>query len=417
MCIRDRLSGWRGDRALNAGVLAAGIWMLMPLLATASLLVVQRMTTLSTMFMLLGLAGYLLARSRIDRNATRALFWMTVSLVGGTALAVLCKESGLLLPVFVLVLESTILHPPRHVANRSWRIWQAVILGTPLLFILVYLASSVPYPEALAMGRGYSGGERLMTEAGLLWVYLYKALLGMPSTLGIFQDPPIVATSFWHWPTLLACFSWLLLGGAAVVWRRRWPLFALAVLWFLAGHLIESTVIALELYFEHRNYLALVGPLFALSGFLMSLGKRARLTAIGVGTGFAVLNAYFLFVFASLWGEPSMASRYWAMRYPDSVRAVTNMATYQLSEEGPIRTIDTLDNFVERNPQHAYLRIQQLNLLCRIAPSANHEQLVGLTQRQLSSVDFTYTAGTMLSQLFDAAIATDCTSILSLIHI
>ena len=405
------LSGWQRDRAWTIGVLAAGIWMLLPLLATASLLVVQRMTTLSALFMLLGLAGYLQARSRIDRNARHALLWMTVSLIAGTLLAVLCKESGLLLPVFVLVLELTILQPPRHVASRSWRIWQAVILGSPLLFILVYLASVVPYPEALTLSRGYSGGERLMTEAGILWVYLYKALVGLPSSLGVFQDPPAVATDFWHWPTLLACLSWLALAAAAIVWRRRWPLFALAVLWFLAGHLIESTVIALELYFEHRNYLALVGPLFALSAFLMSLSGRARLTAIGVCTGFAVLNAYLLFVFASLWGEPSMASRYWAVRYPESVRAVTTMATYQLSEEGPVRTIETLGAFVERNPQHAYLRIQQLNLLCRIAPSADNRQLVELTQRQLRDVKFTYTAGTMLSQLFDAAIATDCASV------
>lgn len=103
-----------------------------------------------------------------------------------------------------------------------------------------------------------------------------------------------------------------------------------------------------------------------------------------------------------------MASRHWAMQYPDSVRAVTTMASYQLSEEGPLRTIQTIDDFATRNPQHAYLRIQQLNLLCRYAETANHERVLSQLQRELPSVTFTYTAGKMLSQLFDAAVATDC---------
>jgi hypothetical protein len=255
---------------------------------------------------------------------------------------------------------------------------------------------------------GFTAGERLMSEARLLWVYLFKALLGRPDTLGIFQDPPAVARSLLQPATLLACISWIALALAAIIWRRRYPLFALAVLWYLAGHLIESTHLALELYFEHRNYLPIIGPVLALATFL-ALRKRQYLhLGLAAVTVFVAINAYFLIVFASLWGEPSMASRHWAMRYPDSVRAVTTMATFQFSEEGPFRTIQTIDDFATRNPQHAYLRIQQLNLLCRFSATEDHEQVVAQLHRQLPSVTFTYTAGTMLSQLFDAAVATDC---------
>lgn len=399
------------NTALINAVLVTGIWVLMPLLATATLLVVQRMATLSATFMLSGLAGYLLARSRLDESPQRAMIWMSISLVAGTLFAILSKESGLLLPVFVLVLEVTILQPPAKIVPKIWRTWQSLFLGVPLLFIITYLATSIPYPEALALGRGFTGGERLMTEAQLLWVYLFKAIIGSPATLGIFQDPPVVAHSFFQGRTLLACTSWIALIVAAIVWRRRVPLFALAVLWYVAGHLIESTVIALELYFEHRNYLPVIGPLFALSTFVLMQERRMRLPGIAILTSLLAVNAYFLFVFASLWGEPSTSSRYWAMHYPDSVRAVTTMATYQMSEEGPMRTVATLDSFASRNPQHAYLRIQQLNLLCLIEGSADHSQLVRQLRQQLPSVKFTYTAGTMLSQLNDSVAATKCSGL------
>lgn len=407
----SRLQSFHRDRAMTNAALVAGVWVLMPLLATASVLVVQRMATLSATFMLVGLAGYLIARRCIDTRPQRSLFWMSASLTVGTLLAILCKESGLILPVFVLVLESTILKSPAAVRTRVWRIWQCVFLGAPLLFIVAYLAKSVPYPEALALSRGFTGGERLLTEAGLLWVYLYKAVIGIPGSLGIFQESRSVAHSLWEWQTALACLAWIALGAAAIVWRRRWPLFALAVLWYLAGHLIESTLISLELYFEHRNYLPIIGPVFAISSFLLIRQRRWRIIATVTASAFMALSAYFLFVFTSMWGEPSTSARYWAMRYPDSVRAVTTMATFQLTEEGPLRAAQTLDEFATRNPNHAYLRIQQLNLLCRIAPSANHAPVVDTLRRQLPSVDFTYTAGTMLSQLFDAVIATQCASL------
>ena len=37
--------------------------------------------------------------------------------------------------------------------------------------------------------------------------------------------------------------------------RRRYPLLLLALLFFLVGHSMESTVIPLEMVYEHRNYL------------------------------------------------------------------------------------------------------------------------------------------------------------------
>jgi hypothetical protein len=121
-----------------------------------------------------------------------------------------------------------------------------------------------------------------------------------------------------------------------------------------------------------------------------------------------LVNTYFLYVFASLWGEPSLASRHWAMTYPHSVRAFGTLASYQLDEEGPLRTLQTIDRFVIAHPQHAYLRLQELNLLCRYAPDASRVQVMEQLDRELPNVDFTYTAGKMLSQLFDGIVVTDC---------
>ncbi|MGI9272190.1 MAG: hypothetical protein ACR2QT_10475 [Woeseiaceae bacterium] len=395
-------------RAMNIAALAASAWVLMPLLATASMLVVQRMTTLSATFVLVGLAAYLLARTRIAERPRAAMLGMSISLVLGTLFAMLCKESGLLLPVYILVLEATVLTRPDSIQLKRWRTWQALFLLTPLIVVVAYLGSQLSYADWMVQRRGFTASERLLTEAQLLWVYLSKAVLGLPDKLGIFRGPPSLAQSLFQPLTILATLSWLALAVASIVWRRRYPLAALAVLWFLVGHLLESTVVPLELYFEHRNYLPIVGPLFALSAAVLLAGHRVRIAGLSAIVALIAVNAGFLYMFASLWGEPSSASRHWALRHPDSVRAVTTMATFQLAEEGPLRTLRTIDQFVARNPQHAYLRLQELNLLCRYSSGSDHSSVLQELDRQLGGVDFTFTAGTMLSQLFDAAVATNC---------
>jgi hypothetical protein len=399
------------DKAILVAVAAASMWVILPLLASASLLVVQRMTTLSALFSLLGLGGYLLARRRIEDTPKSALVWMSLSLAGATLLAALCKETGLLLPTLVLSLEFTILGRPTAIGERRWRYWQAVFLLLPTLALIAYLVSVTGYPEWLALRRGFSAWERLLTESQLLWVYLYKALVGLPAHLGVYQTPVEVSRSLFEPLTLLASLAWVSLLSAAILWRRRFPLLALAVLWFLGGHLIESTVVPLELYFEHRNYLPMIGPLYALCAFLLSGATRLRNIAAVAIPAFIAISAYFLYSFASLSGEPSLASRYWAMQHPDSVRAVTRMATFQLSEEGPLQALSTIDRFVLRQPRYAYLRIQELNLRCRYMPAQDHGEVLAELQQGLPHVDFTYTAGTMLSELFNTVAATSCNAV------
>jgi len=396
----------RNDAAI-AAVVAASLWVLMPLLATASLLVVQRMTTLSALFMFLGLSGYLFARAKVDDNPKRALTGMSASLVAGTVLATLCKESGLLLPVLVLVLEATVLERPNGVTARNWRAWQAVFLVLPLTLLLAYLASRINYPDARIASRDFNAWERLLTEARILWVYLLKAMVGIPSQLGIYQELPMVSRSLFNPATFLACVAWFAVLVASIVWRRRYPLFAVAVLWYLAGHLIESTVVPLELYFEHRNYIPVVGPLFALGSFLFLHPSRRRIAGVLV-TVFAIVNAWFLYSFSSLSGAPSFASRYWAATYPESPRALSKMAKFQLVEGDPLRALQTIDTFVMAHPEHASMRITQLIILCQLSPEQDHSNVVEQLERELPEVDFTYTTAPMLYELFSTASGSNC---------
>lgn len=394
-----------------AALISAALWLFMPLLATSTLMVVQRMTTLSATFVFIGLNGYLYARQSIGRSDNLALGGMTVALVVATALAVLTKESGALLPVLVLVLEGTLLKPPGTVSVARWRTWLVLFLALPTAIIVGYLLSRLPYSESLVLRRDFSGWERLMTEARILWQYMANAFLPRPGEYGPFHDAYPVTRSFFDPVTLAAFAGWLVAAALALVWRRKYVFFSFAVLWFLAGHLLESTTIPLELYFEHRNYVPIVGPVYALCHSALQAPRAYhRITRVAFPLYILVL-AFFLFSLTSMWGDPAMAARYWHDRYPDSSRAASMLATRRLATDGPSAALATLADFVSKHPGDGFLGIPMLSLSCIIAPENDHRREVDSVKSLLPDVGFSYTAGTMLSDLVTTTEQNKCKGI------
>jgi protein O-mannosyl-transferase len=395
------------EARLFVAIAAAAIWLLMPLLASASLMVVQRMTTLSATFVLLGLGGYLHARTMIEHSPHRSMVLMSACLVIATAFAVLTKESGALLPVYVLVLESTVLPRPTAACN-AWRIWKSAFLVAPAATIAVYIALRVPYDPTTILSRDFTGWERLITEARILWEYLLNAFVPRPGAFGPFHDAYPVSRTVFAPVTLAAIAAWIALLVLAIHQRRSRPFFALAVLWFLAGHSIESTVVPLELYFEHRNYLPVVGPVLALCSVLAYLPAARRRFALAGAAAYILISAAILLSQTWIWGDPPRAARYWHLQFPDSVRAATTVAKYRLASEGPRGAVHSLYRIVDRDPTAGYLLIPALNLSCIAAPQSDHENELRRLVDVLPNVDFSFAVGTMLSDLYTTAGRIDC---------
>lgn len=387
------------------------VWLFMPLLASSSLLIVQRMTTLSATFVLCGLNGYLLARRRLDENPRSALAGMSAALVVCTFLAVFTKENGVLLPTFALVIECTLLSRPASLSALRWNVWRGVFLAAPTLIVIAFLFTQVPYSDELAARREFSATERLFSEARILWEYLFGAFFAPGAELGPFHESRKAHALLSEPLTAAAVFAWVVAVFAVVRWRARFPVATFAVSWFLAGHLLESTTVPLELYFEHRNYLPIIGPVFALCHLAIQVSGRYRLISRAALATYAVINAGILFGATSMWGSPLLAATVWHQQDPASVRAATTLASQQLSRAGPESAIETLRRFAEAAPQFAYIRIPELNLACIMNPRQDYTELVEYLEAGLPSAAFSLTTGEMLDQLLTTSITNQCDSV------
>jgi tetratricopeptide (TPR) repeat protein len=177
-------------------------------------------------------------------------------------------------------------------------------------------------------GREFTLGERLLSQPRALLDYAWLALVPQRDGLGVFHDD--FATShgpFEPWTTLPALVVLGLALGAAVRFRREQPLAAFGIAWFLANHLLESTVLPLELYFEHRNYLALAGLLTlpALAVLVLRRGRWAR-PALALGTLWSFAVAWQGHAEARSWGDPLGQAERWSAEHPGSLRAQSYLA-------------------------------------------------------------------------------------------
>lgn len=273
--------------ALLPAAFAALVWALHPLQVNAVVYVVQRMTSLSATCVLLGLAIFLLGRQRFAEQHRNGLPLMAGGIIGGTLLGLLCKENAALLVLYAGVIEWTLFSGDALSGGQKRRLtyFYALLLALPLCAGLVYL---FVYPGGIwngYAGRPFTLAERLLTQARVLWFYLYLLFVPDITAMGLFHDD-IPVSSGWlsPWTTLPSVVAWALLAPLALLLRKTNPAVAFAIFWYLAGHSMESTIIPLEMVFEHRNYLPSLGPilLFCALGdelldWISCRARRARL--------------------------------------------------------------------------------------------------------------------------------------------
>jgi hypothetical protein len=389
----------------------SALWIFLPLLASSSLLIVQRMTTLSATFVLAGLCTYMIARRQLASRPTAALAGMSLSVVVATLLAAFTKENGALLPVFALVLEVTILSPPQDIPSIRWKAWSGLFLFAPAMFFLVYLVAQLPYDEQVIAKRDFTGAHRLFSEAKILWEYLLNAFAPRGGQLGPYHDWRLVDGRSYDSTTVIAMIAWCAVLVAAFRWRHTYKVAAFAVFWYLGGHSLESTTIPLELYFEHRNYLPIFGPVFALCYAVFRIGGRYRAISRVALAIYTLINTGILFSVTSLWGTPLLAASYWYQHNPSSVRAATTLASRQLHGIGAESAIETLRAYADSNPVHGYVRIPELNLRCKISPQNDHAELVEYLESTLPLITFSHAPGEMLDELLTTAIDSSCASV------
>lgn len=272
----------------------AALWAAHPLHVSTVLYTVQRMTELSALFSFIALGCYAVGRIRQIQNQP-GWAYVALALLAFTPLAALSKENGVLTPALACLVELFIFRfqGPSPATRPLKYGYLAILLAGPLLWLAIKGADLV---NGLLGGyefRPFSLHERLLTEFRVLGLYLQQLLLPTLNSMAFYYDDFPVSKSLLDPPSTLLWIGLILLLILSAVWlRAKLPLYGLGILFFFAGHLVESTIFPLELAFEHRNYLPSLGLIIASVGAVQGIPTDARKIKIAWGALAILLALY-----------------------------------------------------------------------------------------------------------------------------
>ncbi|MBN2844641.1 MAG: tetratricopeptide repeat protein [Deltaproteobacteria bacterium] len=270
------------------------LWIVHPLHTQSVTYIVQRMNSMAAMFYILSFLCYVKGRMYL-RNKRRILqndekrviasearqsqasygssvmrllrafalamtpvipwLFFSLSIISGI-LALGSKEIAVTLPIFIVLYEWYFFQD----LSTTWLKHRILPLSGIIVFLIVvaflYLGVN-PIDKILSGydGRDFTLLERVMTEFRVVILYTTLLFFPHPTRLNLDYDFPLSQSLIEPVSTLLSLIAIIMLIVVALYLAKRERLISFCTLWFFGNFLLESSVIGLELVYEHRTYL------------------------------------------------------------------------------------------------------------------------------------------------------------------
>ncbi len=349
------------EHATRLALIVTTIWLVHPLNTQAVTYVVQRLASLSTTFVLVTLLSYLVLR-------LKGFSWRWCGvLILSIGLGALTKQSYFVIFLFVILFELFV--DRRHRQN----------LAILLMLVCFTMALILPYfPELSAQISAFSKETQAIsridyfnTQLTVLWVYMGKLFL--PINLQLDMGIELVKGS-----TGLQFFAFLchcLLIVIALRARKVVPLFTIGILWFYAGHSVESFLIPItDLAFEHRTYFPNIGLILAVVALVNDRLKLASGNFLLLVAGVILCLSALTFYRNTQWQKPFEFYQNELALAPDSARSKESFAV-QLIARGKLQQgQNLLLAAVNQNFKENKATLSSLNNLMKVLFQQGHYQ-------------------------------------------
>lgn len=250
----------RYDKYPLLPILAALLWLTHPLATQSVTYLVQRMNSLAAMFYVLSVLCYVQGRLKSSKDGDNqqkfnGVIWFAASLISGT-LAIGSKEIAVTLPCVIFLYEWFFLQ------DLSWKWLKKKIPWIVALLVFLYCAAYFylngnPFHKVFnsCNNRPFTSLERVLTEFRVVMHYIGLLVYPNPGRLVFEYNFPLSTSLFSPLTTIISLFSLVLISGVAVSIAKKERFIAFCIFWFLVNLILESSVICLEIIFEHRTYL------------------------------------------------------------------------------------------------------------------------------------------------------------------
>ena len=227
------LSGQKNDLLAAA---AALFWLVNPVHTQSVTYIVQRMTSMATLFFLASLYTYIKARldwRRRQRLNKKHILLFVLSLLSFLA-ALLSKQIAATLPVFIILYEWFFIKDLDTKWLKKNMHWIGVGSVATALIVFAYV-HFVAIDQILQLfeKQHFTLAERLLTEPRVVIFYLSLFFLPLPSRLNLEHDIAVSTSLIDPITTLLSILALMLLLAVAIfAAQKKYKILSFTILWF-----------------------------------------------------------------------------------------------------------------------------------------------------------------------------------------
>lgn len=334
-----------------------------PLATQSVTYIVQRMTSMSAMFYLLGLVLYLLSRfTDIGKAKTRLLIGCGISVL----LACLTKENAFTFPFAIVLIEIFFLQTrPNAISFKDKRV---LLIGAALVSLIALGFYS--YSDYLLHPEYEHQNEReiditswryLLTQFSVILKYIQLLILPVNQ---VFDYNYKLVTSFLDPKAWISFLTLLGLIGLAILTFKKHRLISFGIFWFFLTISIESSIIPLQdLIFEHRTYLPSYGFFLIFVYILYSLTwKNLKNIGLSILALVIVVNSVLTYLRNNVWKDEITLSTDSIKKSPGKGRPYNNRGDALVDEQRYEEALLDFDKAIELLPQYAMAYYNRGNL-------------------------------------------------------
>lgn len=234
-------------------ILATVLWAVNPIQIQAVTYIVQRMAALCAFFSLVSLAFFI--KVRLATSSKQKVFYGSCCGFGITC-AIFSKENGLIVFPLMLMLEYFLFRKGdyRILAKKEVRLALAIVIILIAGLLLLYSAHIADL-LSLYSKRPFTLYERLLTQPKILLYYLSQIFYPLPHRFSL-EHEVLISSGVFSPPQTFLFAALVILSCIACIISPIIPILVrLGIVFYFVAHSIESSILPLEMVFEHRNYL------------------------------------------------------------------------------------------------------------------------------------------------------------------
>ncbi len=335
-------------RVLFFAVFPALVFVTHPIETQAVTYIVQRLTSLATLFYLLSIVLYV--RSRLAAGArdngggerifsARSISFYLISLVSAVC-AMKTKEMAFTLPIIIILYEFIFFK-----GKLSKRVLYLIPVVLTILIIPLSLTDmDRPIGELIGdvsemtkVQTEMSRSDYLFTQSRVIVTYI--RLIFLPIDQNLDYDYPIYNSLLTPDVFLSFILLFIILGlGIYLLYRCRSSvsyakLISFGIFWFFITLSVESSIIPIEdVIFEHRLYLPSIGAFISISAFILMISDKLREKGIIAGRALVPVLAVIILILTGttyarnmIWKDPILLWEDVVSKSPDKARPHNNL--------------------------------------------------------------------------------------------